>query len=139
MSFLYLWVKNRTPLSSWSLTKVEGQYHLPQPAGHTYLDAARVQLALWVVGPHCQLIFIFSNIGVPQALLHRAALNLFITHVALISGIALTQVQDLALSLVELQFFHLSSLNIPCGCHPFPSPLCLAWCRLVYSCSQKCV
>ncbi|KAK4807044.1 hypothetical protein QYF61_018385 [Mycteria americana] len=81
---------------------IEEQNHLPRLAGHASFDAA--QDAVGFLGckhtltAHVQL-FIYQY---PQVLLHRAALNPFIPQSLLIWGIALTQVQDLALGLVEL-------------------------------------
>ncbi|KAK4832535.1 hypothetical protein QYF61_023867 [Mycteria americana] len=49
----------------------------------------------------------------PQGLLPRAALNPFIPHSVLILGIALTQVQNLALGLVELHEVHRGPLLKP--------------------------
>ena len=46
----------------------------------------------------------------PQVLLHRAALSLFIPQPVLIVGVALTQVQDLVLDLVEPHDVHMDPL-----------------------------
>ena len=46
----------------------------------------------------------------PQVLLHRAALNPFIPQPVLLLGVALTQVQDLVLGLVEPHEVHMGPL-----------------------------
>jgi len=51
----------------------------------------------------------FSSTGHPQVL-NRAALNPFIFQSVLISGVALTEVQDLALGLVEPHEVHIGPL-----------------------------
>ncbi|KAK4806146.1 hypothetical protein QYF61_001069 [Mycteria americana] len=81
---------------------VEGENRLPRPAGHASFDAA--QDTIGFLGCECTLpahvqFFIHQY---PQVLLCRAALNAFITQSVLILGTAPTQVQDLALGLVEL-------------------------------------
>ncbi|PKU39851.1 hypothetical protein llap_9848 [Limosa lapponica baueri] len=81
---------------------VEGQNHLPRPAGHAFdvaqdavgfLNCKRTLLAYveLLINQH------------PQVLLLRAALNPFTTQPVLISGISPTHVQDPALGLVEPQ------------------------------------
>ncbi|KAK4830181.1 hypothetical protein QYF61_008972 [Mycteria americana] len=82
-------------------SRAEGQNHLPRPAGHAAFDAA--QDTVGFLGCECTLsahvqLFIHQY---PQVLLHRAALNPFISQPVLIPGVALTQVQDPALGLVE--------------------------------------
>jgi len=60
----------------------------------------------------------------PQVLLHRAALYSFIPQSVLILRIALSQVQDLALSLVELHEAHMSkflqTVKVPVDGMPSP-------------------
>ncbi|KAK4811172.1 hypothetical protein QYF61_019803 [Mycteria americana] len=82
---------------------VEGENHLPRPAGHASFDAA--QDTIGFLGCECTLLahvqfFIHQY---PQVLLLSAALNPFIPQSVLILGIAPMQVQDLALGFVELQ------------------------------------
>ncbi|KAK4822221.1 hypothetical protein QYF61_011862, partial [Mycteria americana] len=80
---------------------VEGQNHLPRPAGHAAFDAAQDMVGFLgcehTLQAHVQL-FIHQY---PQVLLRRAALNPFIPQPVLIPGVVLTQVQDFALGLVE--------------------------------------
>ncbi|KAK4824943.1 hypothetical protein QYF61_021631, partial [Mycteria americana] len=91
-------------------SRAEGQNHLPRPAGHASFDAA--QDAVGLLGckhtllSHVQL-FIHQY---PQALLFRAALSPFIPQPVLILGVALTQVQDPALGLVEPHEVHMGPL-----------------------------
>ena len=82
--------------------RVEGQNHLPQPAGHASLDAAQDTVGLLgcesILPGHVELL----NHQYPQVLLLRAALNPFSAQSAFVVGIAPTHVQDLALGLVKL-------------------------------------
>ncbi|KAK4830856.1 hypothetical protein QYF61_013785 [Mycteria americana] len=91
-------------------SRVEGQNHLPRPAGHASFDAAQDAVDLLgcehTLSAHIQL-FIHQY---PQVLLCRAALNPFIPQPVLIPGIAPTQVQDLALGLVEPHEVHTGPL-----------------------------
>ncbi|KAK4810926.1 hypothetical protein QYF61_013334 [Mycteria americana] len=91
----------------------EGQNHLPQPAGHASFDAAQDTIGFL----SCKrtslahvLLFIHHY---PQVLLCRTALNAFIPQPVLIPGVALTQVQALALGLVELHEGHMGPLLKP--------------------------
>ncbi|KAK4819021.1 hypothetical protein QYF61_024137 [Mycteria americana] len=81
-------------------SRVEGQNHLPQPAGHASFDAAQDMVGLLgcehTLLAHVQL-FIHQY---PQVLFCRAALNPFIPH----------PVQDLALGLVEPHEVHMGPL-----------------------------
>ena len=84
----------------------EGQNPLPQPAGHTSFYAAQDTVGL--LGCECTLsahvqLFIHQY---PQVRLPRASLNPFIPQLVLTVGVALTQVQDLALGLVEPHEVH---------------------------------
>ncbi|KAK4822945.1 hypothetical protein QYF61_023445 [Mycteria americana] len=91
-------------------SRVEGQNHLPRPAGHASFDAAQDTVGLLgcehTVLAHVQL---FTH-QYPQVLLSRAALNPLIPQPVLIPGVALTQVQDLALGLVEPHEVHTGPL-----------------------------
>ncbi|KAK4806151.1 hypothetical protein QYF61_001078 [Mycteria americana] len=82
-------------------SRVEGQNHLPRPAGHASFDAAQDTVGLLgcehTLLAHVQL-FVHQY---PQVLLCRTALNPFIPQPVWIPGVAPTQVQDLALGLVE--------------------------------------
>ena len=101
-------------------SRVEGQNHLCQPAGHTSLDAAQDTVGLLgcerTLAAHVES---FMNQD-PQILLLRVALNPFSTQPVFVLGIALTQVQDLALGLVELHRVGLgpalSSVQVPLAC-----------------------
>ncbi|KAK4825246.1 hypothetical protein QYF61_025645, partial [Mycteria americana] len=89
---------------------VEGQNPLIQPAGHTPFDAAQDTVGLLgcerTLLAHVHL-FIHQY---PQVLLRRAALSPFIPQPVLILGVAPTQVQDLALGLVEPHDVHTGPL-----------------------------
>ncbi|KAK4817094.1 hypothetical protein QYF61_027925 [Mycteria americana] len=91
-------------------SRAEGQNPLPRPAGHPSFDAAWDTAGF--LGCECTLLahvqlFIHQY---PQALLLRAAFSPFIPQPVLIPGVAPTQVQDLALGLVELHGVHTGSL-----------------------------
>jgi len=81
-------------------SRVEGQNHLPQPAGHTTFDAAQDMVGFLdcerTLVTHVQ-VFIHQH---PHVLLGRAALNPFSAQPVFVVGTALTHVQDLALGLV---------------------------------------
>ncbi|KAK4831208.1 hypothetical protein QYF61_016045 [Mycteria americana] len=89
---------------------VEGQNHLPQPAGHASFDAAQGTVGLLgcerTLPVHVQL-FIHQY---PHVLLGRAALNPIIPQPVLILGVAPTQVQDPALGLVQPHEVHTGPL-----------------------------
>ncbi|KAK4810922.1 hypothetical protein QYF61_013330 [Mycteria americana] len=90
---------------------VEGQNHLPQPAGHASFDAA--QDTIGFLGCECTSlahVLLFIHPYHPQVLLCRAALNPFIPQPVLIPGVAPTQVQALALGLVEPHEVHMGQL-----------------------------
>ena len=88
----------------------EGKNHLLQSAGHASFDAAQDIVGFLgckhTLPAHVQL-FIHQY---PQVLLHRAALNAFIPQPVFVLGIAPTEVQDLALGLVEPREVHMASL-----------------------------
>jgi len=83
---------------------------LPRPAGHAFLGAAQDTVGL--LGCERTLVahgHLFSH-WYPQVLLGRAALNLFILQPLLIPGAALTQMQNLALGLLEPHEVHAGPL-----------------------------
>ena len=83
-------------------SQVEGNNHLPLPAGHTFFFFNAAQNTVGLPGckrtllAHVQLLVCQD----PQVLLHRAALK-EIFPLTKIPGIALTQVQQPALGLIE--------------------------------------
>jgi len=83
-------------------SRIEGQNHLPCPAGHTSLDAAQDMVGSLgcerSLPGHIELLVNQH----PQVLLGRAALNPVSAQPVFVLGIALTRVQDLAFGLVEL-------------------------------------
>ncbi|KAK4824907.1 LOW QUALITY PROTEIN: hypothetical protein QYF61_021422 [Mycteria americana] len=89
-------------------SRVEGQNHLPRPAGHTSFDAAQGTVGLLgcerTLLAHVQL-FIHQY---PQVLFHRAALNHIIRQLVLKPRIAPTQ--DPAFGLVEPHEVHTGPL-----------------------------
>ncbi|KAK4828770.1 hypothetical protein QYF61_000795 [Mycteria americana] len=88
---------------------VEGENHLPRPAGHASFDAAQDTVGLLgckrMLPGHVELLINQH----PQVLLLRAALNPFSTQPVFVLGIAWTQVQDPALGLVEPHEVHTGS------------------------------
>ncbi|KAK4825966.1 hypothetical protein QYF61_003535 [Mycteria americana] len=113
-------------------SRVEGQNHLPRPAGHASFDAAQDMVGLLgcehTLPVHVQL-FIHQY---PRVFLSRAALHPFIPQPVLIPGVAPTQVQDPALGLVEphqvhmgplLQLVHVPLDDIPSGVSTAPLSL----------------
>ncbi|KAK4810535.1 hypothetical protein QYF61_004498 [Mycteria americana] len=92
---------------------VEGQNHLPQPAGHTSFYAAQDTVGFLgckhTFPAHVQF-FIHQY---PQVLLCRTILNPFTPQPVLILGIAPNHVQALALGLVELHEVHMGLLLKP--------------------------
>ena len=83
-------------------SRVQGQNHLPQTAGHNSCDATQDTAGLL----HCECTLL-GHIELlinrhPQGLLLGAAFNPFSTQPAFVLGIVLTHVMDLALHLVEL-------------------------------------
>ena len=84
-------------------SRAEGQNQLPLPAGHTSLDATLDAVGL--LGCKCALLAhveSFIKEFHQQILLLRAALKPFSTRYVSVLGTALTQVQYLAIGLVEL-------------------------------------
>ncbi|KAK4821227.1 hypothetical protein QYF61_015795, partial [Mycteria americana] len=85
---------------------VEGENNLLCPAGLTSFDAA--QDAVGFLGCKCTRLGHVELLNEQhQALLLRAALNPFSFHPVIVLGFALTNVQDLALGLVEIHEFHM--------------------------------
>ncbi|KAK4825882.1 hypothetical protein QYF61_003156 [Mycteria americana] len=91
-------------------SRVEGQNHLPRPAGHASFDADQDTVGLpgckRTLLAHVQL-FIHQY---PQGLLQRAALNPFIPQPILIPRVVPTQVQDPVLGVVEPYKGHMGPL-----------------------------
>jgi len=77
----------------------------------------RIRLAFWAASGTLPAHLELLTHQYPQVLLLRAALELLSTQPVLVFGIALTHVQDLALSLVELHAVHagshLQSVKVP--------------------------
>ncbi|KAK4821667.1 hypothetical protein QYF61_027135 [Mycteria americana] len=74
------------------------------------LTQPRISLAFWAASAHCWLMSSFFIHQYPQVFLGRAALNPLIPQPVLIPGVALTQVQDLALGPVEPHEVHMGPL-----------------------------
>ncbi|PKU46981.1 rna-directed dna polymerase from mobile element hypothetical protein [Limosa lapponica baueri] len=94
-------------------SRVEEQNHLPRPAGHTSFDAA--QDVVGFLG--CQSV-LSAHVKLPihehsQVLLLRAALQPFSAQPVFVLGIAMSQVQDFALGLVELNEVYTGTLLKP--------------------------
>ena len=82
-------------------SRVEGQNHLPRPAGYASFDAAQDTVGL-LGCKHTLVTCVQLCIHqYPQVLLSRVALNPFIPQPVLIAGVAPTQMQDLGPGLVE--------------------------------------
>jgi len=91
-------------------SRVKVQDHLPRPAGHAAFDAARDMVG-FVDCKHTLLAHVCLFIHLyPQVLLSSTSLIPLIPQLVSIPGVALAQVQDLALSLVELHEVHMASL-----------------------------
>jgi len=75
-------------------SRVEGQNHLPRPAGHVSLDVAQDMVGLLgcerTLPGHADLLINHHH----QVLLFRAALNPFSTQPLFVHGIAPTHVQE---------------------------------------------
>ena len=105
-------------------SRVEGQNHLPLPAaGHTSLDATQDIVGL-LGCKHTLLAHVESFINQhPQILLLRAAPKPFSVQPVSVLGVTLTQVQDLALGLVELNEVgrdpHLKPVQVPVDGIPY--------------------
>ncbi|KAK4818807.1 hypothetical protein QYF61_019736 [Mycteria americana] len=116
--------------------QVQGDNHFPSPAGHAIVDTSQDAIGFLghlgtllahiqpAVNQHPQVLFhrgafqpLFPKpvalhgvaVAQPQVFLHKTALNPFISQSVLILRIASTQVQDLALGLVELHEVHMGS------------------------------
>lgn len=112
---------------------VEGEDHLPVPAGHppcyANLDA------IWAAGGYYQLVSQLSSSSNPK---HFSA-RLLSLHQSLSKlGIALTHVQELALGLLELHEAHMGALlqlvHISLNIIHALSPVNSAWCQLQICC-----
>jgi len=105
VSFFYWVPQSWTPYSRWGLTRAEQRNRIPS------LDLLAtlllMQPRIWLAFAHIQF-FIHQY---HQVLLHRAPLNPFITQSVRILGIALIQVQDLALGLVEHHEVHVGPVK----------------------------
>ncbi|KAK4823668.1 hypothetical protein QYF61_005639 [Mycteria americana] len=95
-------------------SRVEGQNHLPRPAGHTSFDAAQDTVGFLgcerTLPAHVQ--FVIHQY--PQVLLCRAALNPFIPQPVLILGVARPNCRTLHLALLNVMRFtwaYFSSLS----------------------------
>lgn len=81
--------------------RAEGQEHLPHPLGHTSFEAAQDSVGFLgcevTLLAHVQL----TMHQYPQALIGRAVLHPYISQLAMIVGVARTQVQHLALLIVR--------------------------------------
>ena len=104
-SLFYWGSQSWTEDSRWALTRAEGQNPLPRPAAHAAFDAAQDTAGLLgcerTLPGHVELLVRQH----PQVLLGRAAHNPFSAQPVFVLWIALTHVQDLALSLIKLHEF----------------------------------
>ena len=105
---------------------MEWQNHPPRPSGHAAFDTAQDMVGL----PGCKRILwapvqVFIN-QCPQVLLGRAAPNSFSAQPVSVLGIAPTQMQDLALGLLELYEVHTpASLPVKVPLDGMPSLHCV--------------
>ncbi|PKU36192.1 hypothetical protein llap_13505 [Limosa lapponica baueri] len=104
-----MWAVEKTEVlpvgcSRWGLTRAEGQNPLPEPVDHASFDAAQ-DVVVFLGREHTLLAQAELPISHHLQVL-RAALNPFSTQPILVLGIAPTDMQDLALALVELQEVH---------------------------------
>ena len=77
--------------------RAEGQDHSLVLLATLLCMQPRIQLAFWAVRSHCWLMFIFSSTSTPSSFFGRAVLHAYISQIMLIVGVAIIQVQDLAL------------------------------------------
>ena len=90
--------------------RIEGQDHLPRSAGHAFFDAARDTVGFLGCKGTLLARVQLAIYRCPKVFFGRAALNPFVPQFVLEMGVALTQVQYLALGLVELHEVHLDPL-----------------------------
>ncbi|KAK4832950.1 hypothetical protein QYF61_026606 [Mycteria americana] len=93
--------------------QVQGHKHFPCPAGHTISDTSQDAIALLghlgTLLAHIQLV-----VGQhPQVLIHQAAFQPLFPRTVALHGVAVAQVQDLALGLVEPHTIGLGPLIQP--------------------------
>jgi len=81
--------------------RIEGQNHLPRPAGHSSSGAA--QHTVFILGHESTLVaYVQHAIHLYlQVLYGRAVLNPFVPELILIAGVVVTQVQYLPLGFVQ--------------------------------------
>jgi len=91
-------------------TRVAGQNPLPQPAAHVAGDAAQDAVGLLGASAHCRVMLSFSSTGTSKSF--SSGLRSIHSLPSLL-GIAPTQVQDLALCLVELREVRTGPLLVP--------------------------
>ncbi|CAN0300535.1 unnamed protein product [Bubo scandiacus] len=88
--------------------QVQGDNHIPSPAGHTISDTS--QDAIGLLG-HLGTLLAHIQLAVdqhPQVLFHQAPFQPLFPKPVALHGVVMTQVQDLALTLVE---FHTIDLD----------------------------
>lgn len=112
--------------------RAEGDKHLLWLTGHTVFHVAQETFGFptWkcLLSAHIELLLKQQ----PQILLHRvAALNLFSAQPVFVLGIALTEVQDLALNFMRFTQAHFSNLHKPLWMVSLPSNLSSAQISLV--------
>ncbi|KAK4823440.1 hypothetical protein QYF61_002126, partial [Mycteria americana] len=103
--------------------RVQGHDHFPRPAGHTVSD--RSQDVVGFLG-HLGTLLAHSQPAVnqhPQVLFHQAAFQALFPKPVALHGVVVTQVQDLALSLVEPHTIGPSPSIQPVQQQPVKSPL----------------
>ena len=108
-------------------SRVEGQNYLPRPVVHASLDA--VQDTVGFLGCERTLLGHVELLihQYPQVLLLRAALNPFSAQSVFVVAIAPTQVQDLALGIVELHETHTGPMLKPVRMVSLPSSRSTTW------------
>ncbi|KAK4809957.1 hypothetical protein QYF61_002914 [Mycteria americana] len=93
--------------------QVQGDNHFPSPAGHAISDTS--QAAIGLLG-YMGTLLAYIQIAVnqhPQVLFYQAALQPLFPKPVALHGVIVTQVQDLALSLVEYHTIGVGSLIQP--------------------------
>ncbi|KAK4812678.1 LOW QUALITY PROTEIN: hypothetical protein QYF61_012188 [Mycteria americana] len=98
--------------------RVQGHNHFPSPAGHAILDTS--QDAIGFLG-HLGTLLAHIQVAVnqhPQVLFHQAAFQPLFPKPVALHGVAVAQVQDLALGLVKPHTIDLGNDSSSLECHP---------------------
>lgn len=87
-------------------SRIKGQNYLPQTSWPPTLLQPRIQLDFWAASTHCSLISNFSATSTSKSFFEKATFNPFIIQPLMVMDIAMTQVQDLTLVLLNFIKIH---------------------------------